>query len=97
MADRTLVVRIRSDADALKRDYQALKRGTKEFDQGLQALGVTAAALSATIGGVFVKGTQSFLEYSGAIKQFGVVTQTTGTPALKELEGEVERLGWPDC
>jgi len=93
MTERILTVRIRSEAEALKRDFQALKRGTQEFEAGIKTLGVAAAAVSATIGGVFVKGTQSFLEYSGAIKQFGVVTQTTGTPASKELESEVERLG----
>lgn len=74
-------------------ELRAQAQAAKDLESGYQGLALASGALATGIGGVFVKGTQDFLAFDNAIKQSGVVGQSTGTQALEELRAEAERLG----
>lgn len=75
-----------------RQQFDSLNGAAAKSQQALQGIGLAAGAIAAGLGAVGVKALQTFASFDGAIRQFGVVTQSTGTAALAELRGEVERL-----
>ncbi|PZV19171.1 MAG: phage tail tape measure protein [Leptolyngbya sp.] len=73
--------------------FEGLSKASLSSREGLQALGVASGAIAAGIGAIGVKGIQEFAKFDQAIRTFGVVTESSGTPQLAALRGEVERLG----
>lgn len=86
MVDSEVKVRFTGDASGLT-------KATASATDGLNAVGLAAGAVAATIGGVFAVGTAEFIKFDNAIKQSGVVSGTFGTPQISALRDEVERLG----
>lgn len=57
--------------------------------QQLLALGLT---VSGAVAVAFAKGILAYADFERVIKQIGVISDSTGTPALKALEGTIKQL-----
>lgn len=68
-------------------------KSSKDFRDGLNAIGVAAGLTSAALAKIGADGIKAFADFDRAIRTFGVVTDSSGTPQLAALRQEVERLG----
>jgi TP901 family phage tail tape measure protein len=75
-----------------RQQFDQLNQATARSREGMQGLAVATGAIAASLTAVGAKGVQQFADFDKAIRTFGVVTQSSGTEALTQLRGEVERL-----
>ena len=80
------------EADKFGRTFQQQLKVVDDVEAGMKKLGVASAAAATAIGGIFLKGTNEFVELDRALRQSGVVSGAT-TEELTVLREEVERLG----
>lgn len=83
--------RIEASAKSLNPVFQGLLQG---FGQQLTQIGFQAFNKSiATVKNTVAGSITSFIEFEGAIRQAGAISQSLGTPAFAALVTEIERLG----
>jgi TP901 family phage tail tape measure protein len=82
----------KSQIEAFKNIEAQSQKSSQEIASGMRSIGAAAAATSAVIGGIFLKGTQEFIGLDKALRQSAVVAGAT-TEEAQGLREEVERLG----
>ena len=78
--------------EALTKESTVFSKSAGEVQESMQAVGIAAGAVTAGVGGVFVKGTEDFLEFDNALRQTRVILGES-EEGMAGLRTEVERLG----
>ena len=83
---------LRMELAATGQNVEAFDEQLRRNNDGLKGLAATTGILGGAIAGLFGKGTQEYLAFSGAIRQAGVISSASAEE-IKLLEEEVDRLG----
>jgi TP901 family phage tail tape measure protein len=81
-----------SELGITRKQFDELSKVTGRSTETLTEIGVAAGGISVGLGAIAVQGIRAFADFEKAVNTFGVVTQSTGTQALRDLRSEIEGL-----
>ena len=78
-----------SQFQVLNRELNQSRGDITQAQQGIVAFGL---AVSAGIGTAFANGAKQYADFERVIQQIGVISESTATPALEQLEATIKQL-----